>query len=356
MTIGGEGKLAKTWEVSAFDRVNNEWTTTTNHSYSHEMEGGEDWQATPARITPSRRKPENRDHKVIGVISDAQIDYRRIYDPQTDQHEMVALHDERAIKLSQFVLRDLRPDLIVNTGDTVDLAALSRFDPDSNHFVNTMGPSFQRTHDMYAQLRSDNPESKIVEVDSNHNTRLKKFMAKNAMALLGVTRAGEQDDYPVMTYPYLANLKPLDVDFVSGYGAAEYVYGAENDNPIVFKHGQMVGSWVSKKEAVANPEVNIVRGHSHSAESYYRTNRYGKVLGSFVVGVLCRTDGVVPGYGTAVDDRGQPVRNQQNWQQGMMVIEDYDGDYNFNHLIFTEDGDELVTNYRGKRYSSSEDL
>ena len=28
-----ERLLVKEWEVSAFDRVKNEWTTTTNHSY-----------------------------------------------------------------------------------------------------------------------------------------------------------------------------------------------------------------------------------------------------------------------------------------------------------------------------------
>ena len=28
----------KSWEVSAFDRVNNEWTTTMNHAYDHTQE------------------------------------------------------------------------------------------------------------------------------------------------------------------------------------------------------------------------------------------------------------------------------------------------------------------------------
>ena len=61
-----EGRLTKTWEVSAYDHKEGEWTTTTNHAYEHvpDVTIFEDWKpATPARITPSRRKPIQRDHK-----------------------------------------------------------------------------------------------------------------------------------------------------------------------------------------------------------------------------------------------------------------------------------------------------
>lgn len=302
--------------------------------------------AVPAKITPSRRKPEVRDHKVLFVFGDAQIDYRRMKDGSLEP-----IHDERAISVGQMLCRDLQPDEIINLGDTVDLAALSRFSPDSDHFHRTLGPSFQRTHDMYAQYRADSPWAKITEVDSNHNTRLKNFVLKYAPSMYGMERAGETGEYPVLSYPFLANLGKLGVDWVSGYGAAEYVYGLEYDSPpIVFKHGNSAvsnGSTASK-ESKENPETNVVRGHTHRMETHYRTTRRGNYLASVVCGVMCRTTGEVPSYHSAVDDHGTPVKYQENWQTGVLVIHDYNGDYQFDHVPI-RDGKAF---YNGKEYQS----
>lgn len=304
--------------------------------------------AAPAKITPSKRKPTARDHKVLYVFGDAQIDYRRLPDGQLEP-----IHDERALAVGRLICKDLQPDEIINLGDTVDLAALSRFSPDSDHFHRTLGPSFQRVHDYYAQLRADNPWAKITEVDSNHNTRLKNFVLKYVPSMYGLNRAGEGLEFPVLSYPFLANLGRLGVDWVSGYGAAEYVYGQEYDTaPIVFKHGNLVvnnGS-TSARESKENPEVNVVRGHSHRTETHYRTTRAGNYLASIVVGAACRITGEVPSYHSAVDDTGQPVHYQENWQQSVLVIHDYDGNYQFDHIPI-RDG---VAFYNGKEYQADD--
>lgn len=300
--------------------------------------------AAPAKITPSRRKPIERDHKILYVFSDAQIDYRRL-----PSGEIEPIHDERALAVGRLICKDLQPDEIINLGDTVDLAALSRFSPDSDHFHRTLGPSFQRVHDYYAALRADSPWAKITEVDSNHNTRLKNFVLKYSPAMYGMKRAGEEDEYPVLSYPFLANIGKLGVGWVSGYGAAEYVYGLEYDTPpIIFKHGNSAVSngSTAAKESKENPTVHVVRGHTHRAETHYRTTRAGDFLAAIVVGASCRITGEVPGYHSAVDDHGYPVKFQENWQQGVMVIEDYNGEYVFNHIMI-QDG---VAHFRGKEY------
>jgi len=304
--------------------------------------------AAPARITPTKRKPEQRDHKILYVFSDAQIDYRRL-----PSGELEPIHDERALAVGRLICKDLQPDEIINLGDTVDLATLSRFSPDSDHFHRTLGPSFQRVHDYYAQLRADSPWAKITEVDSNHNTRLKSFVLKYAPSMYGLERAGEEGEYPVLSYPFLANLGKLGVDWVSGYGAAEYVYGLEYDTPpIIFKHGTTAvsnGSTASK-ESKDNPEVNVVRGHTHRMESHYRTTRAGNYLASIVCGVMCRTTGEVPSYHSAVDDKGVPVKYQEDWQTGVLVIHDYAGNYQFDHIPI-RDGKAF---YDGKAYTAEE--
>lgn len=306
--------------------------------------------AAPAKITPSRRKPEERDHKVLYVFSDAQIDYRRM-----ESGELIPIHDEQALSVGRLICKDVMPDEIINLGDTIDLAALSRFKLDSDHFHRTLGPSFQRVHDYYAQLRADSPWAKITEVDSNHNTRLKDFMLKNAPSMYGMKRAGAEDDeYPVLTYPFLANLNKLDVDWVSGYGSAEYVYGVEYDKPpIVFKHGNSAVSngSTAAKESKENPDVNVVRGHSHRIETHYRTTRAGNYLASVIVGVMCKTTGEVPSYHSAVDDRGKVVPHLENWQQGVLVVRDYEGDYDFQHIPIRNGR----AWYNGKLYEAGDD-
>ena len=306
--------------------------------------------AESANITYSRRKPEKRDHKRLYVFSDAQIDYRRLEDGTLEP-----IHDESALAVGRMICKDIKPDEIINCGDTVDLAALSRFKLDSDHFHRTLGPAFQRVHDYYAELAADSPWAKIVEVDSNHNTRLKDFMLKNAPGMYGMKQAGaEVEDYPVFTYPFLANLGAVGVEWYSGYGAAEYVYGAEYDTPpIIFKHGKTAVSngSTAAKESKENPEVNVVRGHSHRTETAYRTTRAGHYLAAVVVGAACRVTGEVPSYNSAVDDRGQVVKYQENWQQSVLVIEDYDGHYQFNHIPI-KDG---VAFYDGKEYRYEEE-
>jgi hypothetical protein len=344
-----EGRLYKTWEVSAFNPKTEEWTTATNHGYDYGQQHQlSDFisQADPVKITPSKRKPAQRDHKLIVAFSDSQIDYRDI------DGELHPIHDERALNVVRMICQAYQPETIVNLGDTVDLSALSRFDKDSNHFEHGLQPAFNRAHRLYAELRADNPSSKIIEVDSNHNTRLKKFMLKNASQLYGLHQAGHEEDYPVMSYPFLANLNAVGVDWVSGYGSAEYVYGEEYDAPpIIFKHGSLVGQNVAQKESKENPETHIVRGHTHRPEVAHRTMRNGHYLTYMIVGVTCSITGDVPSVHSAVDDRNQVVRNQEQWQQSLAMIEDYqDGTYNFINILINNG----VAKYNGRVYDGNE--
>ena len=303
-------------------------------------------QANPVKVNPSRRRPVQRDHKLIFAFSDSQIDYREI------DGQLRPIHDERALNVVRLMCQDLQPETIVNLGDTVDLSSLSRFDKDSNHFEHSLNPAFNRVHRMYAELRADNPKSRIVEVDSNHNTRLRKFMLKNASHLVDLRQAGTDAEYPVMSYPFLANLNAVQVEWIGGYGAAEFVYGEEyGAPPIVFKHGTLVGQNVAQKEMRENPYTHVVRGHTHRPESTHRTMRNGHYLTYMIAGVTCSIIGDVPSVHSAVDDRGQVVRNQEPWQQGVVVITDYtDGTYQFDNILINNG----ISKYNGKVYDGNE--
>jgi hypothetical protein len=300
--------------------------------------------ATPARITPTRSKPVQRKHKEIFVFTDPQMGNRNI---DGVEHP---IHDPRAIAVARLICRDVRPETIINLGDTIDLSSLSRFKPDSNHFMRELGPSFQSVHDMYAGFRSDNPNARIVEVASNHNQRLVDYVLKNFGSMYDVRRPGDNSKYPVMSYPYMANLEHLGVEWIGGWPAGEFIYGAEYDKPpIVFRHGteNSQNGTTAAKIMKNHPETHNVQGHDHTIGEAWHTLRDGTPLGTFVVGALCRTTGEVPSYHSAVGDDNKPVHHQENWQQSVMVIRDFkNGRYEFIQIPIVEG----VAYYNGKEY------
>ena len=321
----------------------------------------EAWQATPADIRPSRKKAPKRDHKLLFVFSDTQVDFRRVIDGQTNEQELIPIHDENAIRVAQQIAADLQPDEIINCGDTLDAASISRFLKDSDHFFKTFGASFQAIHDMYAQFRADNPDAKIVEVDSNHNERLKKYILQNFPEMYDVYRPGSEDEYPVMSYPYMANLAALDVIWVSGGQEAEYIYGDDyyeeingrtHPKPLLtFRHGTETGQdgKAAQKIAKNHPETHNVHGHAHSEQHIRRVNRIGQYLASVVVPPLCRTTGEVPSYHNQVNDKNRSNQYQENWPQGVTVIRDYEGEYEFD-FISIRNG---VARYQGREYDGN---
>lgn len=347
-----EGRLKSTWEV-AMRGEDGEWNTHTLHAYDHTQDAVETFEPVePAKIRPTKLKRAKRASKFILAYGDGQVDFRRIIDPVTGESELVPLHNEAVHNIIQQLNAEYRPETTVNLGDFADMSALSRFAPDSDHFHKTLGPSMRYIHDFYAQMRADNPDARHVEVDSNHAVRIKKQVLANIPALHDFVRPGE--DYAMMTYYYLANLGKIGVDFVSGYGAAEYVYGEEYDKPpIVFKHGTHSSSnpgATVRKESADNPEVNVVRGHGHKHEQVMRTMRNGHQLFYVQLGSACMNNGPVPGYASAVDDHNKPVKKQLNHQNTVAMIEDYqNGQYQVD-VINIMDGRAF---YRGKEYNGN---
>lgn len=295
--------------------------------------------ATPAKITPSRRKFPERDHKLLFLFSDTQIDFRRVIDGRTGEQELIPIHDEAAIRAAQLVAADLQPDFIINCGDTVDYNNISRWPANSDHFFKTMGLSHQAAHDMYAQFRADNPNARIIEVDSNHNERLKKFVLKNFPQAYDLYRPGDDSEYPVLTYPYLANLGALGVEYFSGGQEAEFLYGEDyteviggrtyNKPPFRFAHGTETGQQGQAVQKIAknHPETHNAQGHAHTDQYMVRVNRLGQRLINMAIPTLAKTTGEVDSYHSQVDDRNRVTGVQEVWPQGVKLIRDYDGEY-----------------------------
>lgn len=353
------------WTQHSVDRETGEPVQVVNRYVRMKPEADEEDkeifpQATPANIRPTRRKARNEEAKRILVFSDPQIGFRRIIDGRTGQETMVALHDEQAVSLMLQIAAYMQPDEIWNAGDTIDLPEMSRFAPDSDHFFKTLGMSLQAVHDMYAQLRADNPSVPIIEVDSNHNDRFKQTVLKNFPQAYDAYRPGDDSKYPMLTYEYMANLEALEIEFVSGGQTAQYEYGTdyyeEIDGrtipkpPVVLRHGRETsnnGSTAGKAHSKHPGEISV-QGHDHEEHLYMTTNRYGQIEGAVVVPALCKNTGEVPSYHSAVGSDNQPVRHQEHWLNGVLEIVDHNGHYEFNLINFYRG----VAYYRGKRFEA----
>ena len=295
-----------------------------------------------ALIKPAQMRPAERDHKVLFVFSDAQIGYRRYDDG------LHPIHDERAISSALQLAKDINPDFVVDCGDTTDFAELSRFPVDSDHFQNTLQPSLQRTHELFAEFTANTPNAeRRVTVGSNHVKRLSDYVLKNAGVFYNVKGVDEQ--YPALSYPGLLKIDHTGWDFIDGYGSAEYEYADD----LAFMHGTFAVSngSTAAKLSKANYGRNVVQGHKHSIETHYHSDRRGNPFGAFVVGALCRTDGAVPSYHSSIDQFNRPLTHYENWQQGVMVIRDYgNGQYQFDQVPIL-DG---IIRYNGKQYDGTD--
>lgn len=320
-------KPSKSWQSGAFNRETNEWDIVTLHSYDHSEESV----IAPVQvreITLDQRKPRRKRFKRLVAFGDAHIGYRNV------NGVLEPLHDEQAMRRMLDLAEDIKPDYVINLGDTLDNSSLSKFAPDSTHFQGTMQQSYQRAHDFLADVTERTPEAERHMLEGNHDKRHNDFLLRNA---------GPMAELEAIRLHRILKLGEIGWRYHGGYPAGEYEYADD----LVFIHGQIATkTGTSHKLAGQNHDRNIVQGHKHQAEAVYHTDRRGKALGAFVVGMLGRIDGIVPAHNSGVDHDGEPVKKYDGWTQGVMVINDYNGVYEFNHVPIHEDG----LFYNGKRY------
>lgn len=303
-------RLSKRWEVSAFDRVNNEWTTTTNHAYEPEVSEDElramvVSQAPPLVIKPTKPRVPNREYNLALVIPDIQYPYA-----DTDAMEYVA---DQA--------HEHQPDTIIVIGDAVDFAGLSTHQEKNprQEFAQSTQVCIDGISAYLAQLRCNAPNSEIVLVSGNHEQRLQNYIRKNAGELLGIKRANEE--LSVLTLEYLLRLGELGVQHVAGYPNGEY--WLTDDLKAV--HGDTSNSSGSTAvKMLGRHESSVLFGHTHRIEVQYKTvhARHGartRVAASF--GTLALLDGSIPAGRYATDEMGTPVPYTPNWQRGFGWVE-----------------------------------
>lgn len=303
-------------------------------------------QAAPTIVKPVKSAPIQRDTKVTVILPDPQIGYRRLHDG-----EMIPTHDEHAINVALQITRHVRPDHIVNLGDTLDLPEWSSKFLVLPEFVLTTQPTIDYAHRFLAMQRAVAPEAKISMLGGNHDDRIGKAIAKNAMAALRLRRAEAPHEWAILSLPFLLRLDELGVEYVGAYpaGRIRLTQGSANLTPLWAIHGEKLDvTKVAKAE-----RQSFVQGHIHRigmAMETYEINREPETVIAFSPGCLCRVDGAVPSTKGGTDDSGRPYRRWESWQQGMAVVTEYPDGYWTTEIVPIHHG---RASFRGKTFEAN---
>lgn len=273
--------------------------------------------AAPTLVRPVADKSKVGHATTTVVLPDPQIGYRRLSDGS-----LVPMHDEDAMSVALQVMRFAKPDKVVNLGDFIDLPEWSSKFLVLPEFVLTTQPAIDRAHRFLAEQRAvAGKKAEMVLLGGNHDDRLPKAVARNAMAALRLRQANMENAFPVLSMPFLLRLDELKVTYLGAYPANRYqiAKGGKGQTPLYAIHGEKLDvAKVAKSERQSFVQGHIHRIAAHS-ETYEVFGEPQQVM-SFSPGCLCRVDGAVPSTKSGVDDGGLPVQRWESWQQGLAVV------------------------------------
>jgi predicted phosphodiesterase len=277
-------------------------------------------QATPTTVKPVKvDKPVRGKFKTCVVLPDPQIGFRR--DMVTG--ELDPFHDEKAMGVALKIVRAMQPDLIVNLGDTLDLAEMSSFRKEAG-FALTTQATIDRAHLWIAEQRANAPHAEIRVIEGNHDRRLLNYITDNAKAAFGLRQANTPDAWPVLSVPFLLRLEELAVSYVEGYPAGVTWI---NDR-LACIHGERLKT----SQVVDEERVSVIQGHTHHVTRSSKTRRVASGARTSLAvspGCLCRIDGAVPSTKGSTDSRGRAIMRPEDWQQAVAVVRYEEGDGTF---------------------------
>lgn len=274
---------------------------------------------TPASFpkpTKAKSKKSKTGWKCALILTDQQIGWRRYEDGTLDP-----FHDVQALNLSlqfaQYLEETYGLDKIINTGDFIDLPMFGKY-AQENAFYNTINESLKSGYDYLAGLRAIAPSAEIVLIEGNHDCRINKYINFNAMAASRMMQVGSE--IPAMSLPHLMRFDEIGVTYVEGYPADKFKI---NDR-LIARHGTTaVAGSTAMKHVNSNHHESVIYGHSHRTEMMYKTHDTPKGMvqnTAYSPGCLCRIDGAVPSFKGGVKINERPVKQFENWQQGLGVL------------------------------------
>lgn len=267
--------------------------------------------ATPKPTTKVRKAT---DFQTAVIVPDIQIGFYR-----GPEGTLEPTHDEAAMSVALAMIADIKPDEIVLVGDNLDLPEMGKYLTYPTYQQTTQA-AIDRASLFCAQLRKVAPDADITWLAGNHEERMPKYIATNAMAAYGLKRANQPESWPVLSVPFLVRMDEYNIVYKPGYPAADYWLNEK----LRIIHGDRVKSNGSTAHVYLNQEkTSVIYGHIHRIETAYKTREdYDgpRTIMAASPGCLARIDGAIPSTKGGVDLDGRPLTRHENWQQGLGVV------------------------------------
>lgn len=280
----------------------------------------------PVEIAMPAVKAAKRDKtklKRVLIVPDVHMGFRRAIHAQS----LVPFHDRRVLDIAvQICQRGGEIDGVHFIGDCMDLSEFStKFTPEPEFYFTTQ-PALLEWAWWLGQFRASAPGAELVEYEGNHDKRMGDMIVAYMRAAYGLRPVDEIELPPSLSVERLLALHSLGVEYVKGYPDN---YRWLNQNVMV-RHGDTVraGPGDSAKAVVNKTTYTTIFGHVHRTELVTRRikSRDGDIIQrAFCPGCACFTDGRVPGS-----------TSDQQWQQGLAVIEYTDTDENIVSIPVSE--------------------
>jgi hypothetical protein len=196
----------------------------------------------------------------------------------------VPFHDVKSLAALYEFIRYIKPSKII-IHEVEDFYGLSKYSKDP-----ARKDDWQAELDMGIEIRATirrcAPRAEIIELESNHYARLKKYVWDVAPAFNSI-RALQPEN--------LLGLKKLNIQFKE-----YYIY-----KDILFKHGSLcrAGSSMTAKAELMREGMSGASGHTHRLGMHFKRQRGGEYVW-IECGCLCQLENVEYIDGTA------------DWQQG----------------------------------------
>jgi hypothetical protein len=241
------------------------------------------------------------------IIPDIHIGFRRRIHTQ-DLHPF---HDRRVLDLAAQIIQADWFDNLTFIGDCLDLSEFSdKFIPEPEFYFTTQ-PALIEWAWWLASFRALAPDSDMDQYEGNHDKRLEKMLIIHMHAAYGLRPVDELNMPPSLSIERLLALGELKVNYIKGF--PDNVKWLNRN--VLIRHGDVVrgGSGDSAKAIINRTTYTTIFGHIHRREYISRRikSRDGDVIQHAICpGCACHIDGRVPGSSS-----------DNQWQQGLAVVE-----------------------------------
>lgn len=240
----------------------------------------------------------------------------------------VPFADEGAIKVVQGVIRDVRPDVLVNMGDLVDCWQISRFDKDPKR-LDTLQDNIDGARKHLHQMAQIAPKARRVLLEGNHENRLSRCIAslEGGQRELAKLRAFQD----AIQWPNLLQLAGIGWEWVGERDQSRTPILPK----IITKHGNIVRKWSgwSGKGEWEKYGRSGASGHTHRLGWFVHRDHNGNA-NWIETGCTCVLDAE---YGVDFD-----------WQQGCVVVT-WSADHRLQNVEFVAIRDGAAI-WRAKEY------